>query len=86
MTSSEIQSSTSAIVETLQELETLFALMRGAQVAIVEMPGLKVVMHPDQPPVVTRERTQPDPPVRPTSMHDDPFLYSDGVVPSFGSR
>ncbi len=82
--SSETQST--SIVETLQELETLLALMRGAQVAIVEMPGLKIVMHPDQP-AVAREREadkRPEPAV--TSMHDDPMMYSDGVVPTFGSR
>jgi hypothetical protein len=85
MTNSETHS-TSALVETLGDLETLFALMRGAQVAIVELPGLKVVMTPDQP-VVQRFRDDDQQPAKPapTNLHDDPMLYSDGVVPSFGS-
>jgi hypothetical protein len=87
MTTSETQScATSDLVETLGDLERLFALMRGAQVAIVELPGLKVVMHADQP-VVQRFRGDDQTPAAPTptSMHDDPMLYSDGLVPTFGS-
>lgn len=80
MQSSETQS----LIETLGDLETLFALMRSQQVAIVEVGGLKVVMHPDQPAPAVHQRgdAMPDIPM-PRSIHDDPALYPDGEVPSF---
>ena len=74
------------LIESLGDLETLFALMRSQSVAIVEIGGLKVVMHPDQPaPLVQRQADMPTAPVPPRSISDDPFLYSDGEVPMFGS-
>src|SRR5690606_34276338 len=81
-------SSSTNPVETLQELETLFALMRTFKVAICELPGgLKVVLQPEveQPPM--RQPKQPEStPARGRQVHDDPFLYSDGEVPSFERR
>ena len=80
MTTSET-ASTSMITE-LHELQTLFEMMREAQVAIVELPGgFKVVMHPDVPQPVEQDHV---PSAQPRAVHEDPFLYADGNVPSFG--
>jgi hypothetical protein len=86
MTSSATPLSTSP-VESLEDLETLFALMRSFRVGIVELPGgFKVVLEPEMAqPAAQRGHAVPDMPA-PRSIHDDPFLYPDGEVPTFGQR
>jgi hypothetical protein len=70
-------------VETLSDIEALFAMMRSFKVAIVELPGMRFVLEPEVPqPAAIRGNNVRDPePVR--SIHEDPFLYPDGDVPSF---
>lgn len=73
------------IVETLGDLETLFALMRTFKVGVVQIGELKVVLEPDHAPLLAqRGHAVPEMPARSTSVHDDPLLYSDGEVPTFG--
>lgn len=70
------------LVETLTDLERLFSMMGTYGVTVVELGGLKVVRPPDVAKTYVRsEERNPEP--RSGPIHDDPFLYPDGSVPSF---
>ncbi len=84
MTSCAMPSSTSP-VQSLEDIECLLALMKSFGVAICELPGgLKFVMAPDMSQPVRPTNAVPDEPP-PRTVHDDPMLYMDGVVPDFRS-
>lgn len=77
-------SETPSLIESLEDLENLFILMRNYSIGIVEVGGMKFVREPEVVvPTAVRGNAVPDMPAQNKPIHADPFLYADGVVPSF---
>lgn len=84
--SSETSFSTSdalPVVEDLNDIERLFSMMGTYGIGILEIGTLKIVRQPDIAKTLGNDKGVPDRP-QPRPIHEDPFLYSDGSVPSFG--
>jgi hypothetical protein len=72
-------------VETLGDVEALFALMRSFRIGIVELPGMKFVLEPEAPQIPARQAAGEDVQL-PVDIASDPMLYGDGIVPSYDRR
>jgi hypothetical protein len=56
-------------------------------IAILELPGgLKIVKAPDNAPTLQARDLGHEVKPQPTTVHDDPWLYADGEVPSFSRQ
>lgn len=74
-----------AIVSDLSDLGRLFELMGTYGIAMVEIGKLKVMRPPDVAATAVKPRESAPERRVPGAVHEDPFLYPDGAVPSFGS-
>jgi hypothetical protein len=82
MKNSETPCSTD-VIESLEDIERLLAMMRSFKVGIMELPGgFKFVLEPEVPQPAKLRNPVPELP-GPKNIHDDPFLYADGNVPDF---